>query len=298
MSTAFDFHSKPLGIIGLGLLGSALAGRAIDQGLAVVGYDIAEAARFQLATSGGEVVETAEGVAARCRVILLVLPHDGVTRDVLQTLLPHLQPDTILLDATTGDAAQTAQLGTRLAQRGIHYLDTTISGSSVEARRGEILMMVGGEKATFEMCLPLFHHFASRVIHTGPSGSGAQIKLVTNLVLGLNRACLAEGLVFAEALGLDLSHTLDVLKASAAYSRVMDTKGTKMITQDFQPQARLSQHHKDVNLILEAANREGISLPFSRLHDQLLQFAESAGWGDKDNSAVIEAIRTASKPQG
>jgi len=287
-----------LGIIGLGLLGSAVAGRAMDGGLTVIGYDIAETARFQLATLGGEAVESAEAVVNRCQIIMLVLPHDGVTREVLNTLLSHLQPGTILLDATTGDAEQTALLGEQLAKLGIHYLDTTISGSSVQARQGEALMMVGGDKVIFEQCMPLFQLFANHVVHTGPCGSGAKMKLVTNLVLGLTRACLAEGFVFAEAMGLDLSHTLDVLKASAAYSRVMDTKGAKMIRRDFQPQARLSQHHKDVRLILEAAKRESIQLPLSHLHDQLLQQAEIAGWGDKDNSAIIEALRTASKQQG
>lgn len=295
MSKTSELRSGPLGIIGLGLLGSALAGRAIESGLPVVGYDIAETARFQLATLGGEAVESAEAVANRCRTILLVLPHDGITREVLETLLPHIQPGSILFDATTGDAEETVLLGERLAQRGIHYLDTTISGSSVQARQGEALMMVGGDKTLFEQCMPLFQLFANQVVHTGPCGSGAKMKLVTNLVLGLTRACLAEGLVFAEAIGLELSYTLDVLKASAAYSRVMDTKGTKMIHQDFQPQARLSQHHKDVRLILEAAKREAIQLPLSQLHDQLLQQAETAGWGDKDNSAVIEALRIASK---
>lgn len=298
MSNANDLLSGPLGMIGLGLLGSALAGRALDSGLSVVGYDLAESARLQLVIQGGEAAETAQEVADRCQVILLALPHDGVTREVLDAILPHLRPETIILDATTGDAEQTVQLGKRLAQRELHYLDTTVSGSSQQARQREALLMVGGEKAMFDLCLPLFHRLANRVIHTGPCGSGAQLKLVTNLVLGLHRACLAEGLVFAEALGLDLSHTLDVLKASAAYSRVMDTKGAKMITQDYQPQARLSQHHKDVRLILAGATREGIHLPLSHLHDHLLQQAESAGWGDKDNSAVMEALRMASKKQG
>ena len=113
------------------------------------------------------------------------------------------------------------------------------------------------------------------------------MKLVTNLVLGLNRAALAEGLVLAEQLDLDGLQTLDVLRRSMAYSRIMDTKGEKMIAREFAPQARLSQHLKDVRLMLAAS---AIPLPLSEAHRALLEKAEALGYGDSDNSAIIEAI--------
>ena len=113
------------------------------------------------------------------------------------------------------------------------------------------------------------------------------MKLVTNLVLGLNRAALAEGLAFAQQLDLDLTQTLDVLRRSMAYSRIMDTKGEKMITQDFTPQAKLSQHLKDVRLMLAASV---LPLPLSETHRRLLEKAEVLGYGEADNSAVIRAI--------
>ena len=115
------------------------------------------------------------------------------------------------------------------------------------------------------------------------------MKLVANLVLGLNRAVLAEGLSFAKSLGLDLNLVLDVLKSGAAYSKVMDAKGRKMIDEAFEPQAKLSQHLKDVRLILKLATASDRELPLSLLHQQLLESAESAGNGDLDNSAIIRA---------
>ena len=108
-----------------------------------------------------------------------------------------------------------------------------------------------------------------QAIYVGPCGSGARMKLVSNLVLGLNRAALAEGLVFAQALGVDGEAALQVLINSMAYSRTMDTKGQKMIQGDFRTQARLSQHLKDVRLILEAAAEAGQSLPLTEVHRQL-----------------------------
>jgi 3-hydroxyisobutyrate dehydrogenase-like beta-hydroxyacid dehydrogenase len=120
------------------------------------------------------------------------------------------------------------------------------------------------------------------------------MKLLSNLVLGLNRAALAEGLAFAEAIGLEPAPALDVLMGTMAYSRTMDTKGQKMIDRDFQTQARLSQHLKDVRLMLESAADAGLTLPLTETHCRLLKKAEAAGFGDADNSAIIQAFRSGS----
>jgi 3-hydroxyisobutyrate dehydrogenase-like beta-hydroxyacid dehydrogenase len=113
------------------------------------------------------------------------------------------------------------------------------------------------------------------------------MKLVSNLVLGLNRAALAEALVYALGIGVDPASALEVLRGSMAYSRVMDVKGQKMLDEDFTVQARLSQHLKDVRLILAS----GVTLPLSETHCQLLEQAEAMGLGEVDNSAIIKAIQ-------
>ena len=150
--------------------------------------------------------------------------------------------------------------------------------------------MVGGEAEAFRAAEELFRHFAKQWFHVGPWGSGARAKLVVNLVLGLNRAVLAEGLTFARHCGLDPGAMLDILKCGAAYSRVMDSKGHKMLDADFSPEAKLSQHLKDVRLILEAGQRVGAVLPLSRLHENLLAGLEELGFGALDNCAVIKAF--------
>ena len=150
--------------------------------------------------------------------------------------------------------------------------------------------MVGGAPEVVERVTELLSALARQTRHVGPCGYGARMKLVTNLVLGLNRAALAEGLVLAERLGLELPATLAVLQESAAYSRAMDTKGQKMIDGDFTPQARLSQHLKDVRLMLAAAQQAQQALPLSEAHRRLLEWAESLGLGGLDNSAVFQAL--------
>jgi 3-hydroxyisobutyrate dehydrogenase-like beta-hydroxyacid dehydrogenase len=287
---------SPLGIIGLGLLGSALAERAIAAGLPVVGFDIVAERRANLERRRGAAAAAARDVAARCRRLLLVLPHDGVSRAIVNEIADVLTPEHVVLDATTGDADATAALGERLAARGVAYLDAAVSGSSEQARRGEALLMVGGACDAFEACRELFDVLAKQAIYVGPCGNGAKMKLVTNLVLGLNRAALAEGLVLAAALGLDLVQSLAVLRASAAYSKAIDAKGEKMIRGEFAPQAKLAQHLKDVRLMLAAAERSGRRLPLSETHRALLEFAETLGLGELDNSAVIRAIEQIRSP--
>jgi 3-hydroxyisobutyrate dehydrogenase-like beta-hydroxyacid dehydrogenase len=272
-----------IGLIGLGLVGDALAARFAAAGFSVVGFDI-DPQRHSTADS-------ADALAIACRRIVLSLPNSDVVAAVIDGM-PHLSAGSILVDTTTGDPEHAAALGARLAQRGIHYLDAEIGGSSRQVREGDAIVLCGGERAVYEQCADLFACFARRTFHLGSWGAGARMKLALNLVLGLNRAALAEGLTFAEALGIDPDTALQVLQAGPAWSRVMETKGAKMLRRDFAPEARLSQHLKDVRLILAAGERAGAALPLSGLHRELLERAEAAGLGAADNSAVIEAWRS------
>ena len=117
------------------------------------------------------------------------------------------------------------------------------------------------------------------------------MKLVSNLILGLNRAVLAEGLALAKSWDMDLVRTLEILKTTSAYSKVMDVKGQKMIERNYQPLARLKQHHKDVLILLKLANEKGLKLYLSELHGELMRKAEDEGLGDLDNSAIAEIWR-------
>jgi 3-hydroxyisobutyrate dehydrogenase-like beta-hydroxyacid dehydrogenase len=278
-------------MIGLGLLGSAISERLLAAGYNVLGFDVDDARRTALQSLGGNVVDDGLEVFRQCDAIVLSLPTSGVVAKVLGEATSVLRPQMLIVDTTTGDPKDAEALGVTLGQREIRYLDATVAGSSEQTRRGEVLVMVGGQESDFTTVAALLSAFASDAFYVGPWGAGSRMKLVVNLVLGLNRAVLAEGLSLADSLGLDLQRTLELLRASAAYSKVMDTKGQKMLGRDFAPQARLSQHLKDVRLILEAGERTGAVLPLSLLHRQLLETAEAAGFGDSDNSAVIEIFR-------
>lgn len=281
--------AQKVGLVGLGLLGMAIAERLRQAGFEVIGFDIDPKRRELLAERGGRPASSAGEVARGADRVILSLPDSEVVASVLKELAPELREHQKVVDTTTGDPERSAAIGAELLQKGVHYLDATVSGSSDQVRKGEAIVMVGGEPGAGESCADLFATFARAWWQVGSWGSGARMKLVVNLVLGLNRAALAEGLAFARALGLNLEDTLRILRAGASYSLVMDTKGTKMIEGDFTPQARLAQHRKDVRLILAEAERGGAKVPLSEIHLHLLDQLVAAGWGEQDNSAVIKA---------
>ncbi len=152
--------------------------------------------------------------------------------------------------------------------------------------------MVGGEPAIFERCRPLLAAIAERVHHVGPNGAGARAKLVINLVLGLNRLALAEGLLFGLRQGLDGKGLLAVLKDSGAYSRAMDLKGERMLEGNFEPEGKLAQHLEDVELMLEVGHAAGAPLMATALHRQLLRAGGAGGFGERDNSSIIAVLRS------
>lgn len=280
-----------IGLIGLGLLGSAIAERLHQAHFTVLGFDLDASRRQALAAQGGEVASSADAVLASCPRVLLSLPTSNVVDEVIGAGQAQLRPGLTILDTTTGEPEATAALGARLASAGVRYLDATVAGSSEQMRKGEALVLVGGDATACADNRDLLDSLSRAWFHLGTWGSGARMKLVVNLVLGLHRAVLAEGLAFAQACGVDPAEALRILQLSPAASTVMQTKGPKMLAQDFQPQARLSQHLKDVRLILAAAARVQTAVPVSRLHERLLAQAEAAGFGELDNSAIFKAYR-------
>lgn len=266
---------RSLALIGLGLLGSAIGERLLAAGYDVLGFDIDNARRDAFPHPAASL-----GECARRRTILLSLPHSGVTRIVLDEIAPLLTPDTLVIDTTTGEPDEMAAFA-----RQVNYVDATVGGNSRQVRQRDVIVMAGGAPHLWDRARPVLETFARACFHLGPAGSGARMKLVMNLALGLNRAVLAETLAFARHCGVDPRQALEVLKAGPAYSRAMDVKGGKMLAGDFTPDARLSQHLKDVRLILAS----GADLPLSRVHRELLETAERMGYGDADNCAVIRA---------
>jgi len=293
-----------IGLIGLGLVGSAMAERLIADRFNVIGFDIDPAKCEQLEQLGGVAVNSPTQVAEQTDRIILSLPDTDAVLKVVEGPGGILETKgrggsrtapVYIIDTTTGEPDKTAELAKRLAERDVYFLDAPFSGSSQQVRDKEVVFMVGGEKAAYEKCMDIFKSLGTKVFYLGASGNGSRAKLAGNLILGLNRLALAEGLVFAAKLGLEPQAFLELLKVTPAYSAAMDVKGEKMLDGDFTPQARLRQHHKDVSIMIKYAEHLQQELPLSKVHLEVLEKAIAAGDGELDNSAVIREIQRRGK---
>lgn len=283
--------TKPtLGLIGIGLMGTALAERALQAGFTVKGYDLNSDRILELENMGGIPAASAADVASQCDWLIFSVMTTAQVETSLNDYRTLLRPNHTVIDTSTGEPDRMAGLAEKLQSQGVAYLDATIAGNSEETRRGEVLALVGGDAESFTQCLPFFNCFAKRAFHLGPAGSGARMKLVFNLVLGLHRAVLAEALSFSKRIGIPAETALNILKLGTTYSYVMDNKGTKMLTHDFAPQAKLEQHLKDVELMLALDDQSGAHLPLTAQHEKLLRKLVAEGHGSLDNSAIIKAF--------
>lgn len=286
----------PIGLVGVGLMGMAFAHRLRGAGLPVVGFDVDPARLDALAAIGGEKAASVADVARRCAIILIVVfsadQADAVLADIVAAAHGARDPEprTVVLSITC-DPERTVALSHRAATAGLRFIEAPVSGTSDQVLRGDGVGLIGGKVPGDNALTGMFDALMPRRFHVGKVGDGAKAKLAVNLILTLNRVALAEGLVLAERMGLDLKTFFDIARGSAAYSQVMDTKGGKMVTGDFAPHGRAAQALKDVRLMLAQAERAGQQLPACEVAAALLESCVRRGEGDKDSTVIIEDIR-------
>ncbi len=284
-------EKKRIGFVGLGLMGSEMTQNLLSAGYPVIGYDIDESKVEIFVKRGGQKSGLPREIPSQVDVIILSLPNshvvDHVVKDSLR-LFETGRKGLILIDTTTADPVMSEELAALLRNKGIEMLDATISGTSKMCAKKDITFMVGGHEAIYKECEPIFSSLGRIAFYMGKNGTGVVAKLVVNLVLGLHRMVLAEGLFLAKKAGMDPHRALEVLKESAAYSKAMDQKGVKMLERDFlPPEGKLAFHLKDVGLILDLGRRVNAPLFLTGLHAQALRAEVAKGRGDWDNSDII-----------
>jgi 3-hydroxyisobutyrate dehydrogenase-like beta-hydroxyacid dehydrogenase len=193
---------------------------------------------------------------------------------------------------STCDPDRIEALAGRAAARGLALLEVPVSGSSTQVARGDGVALVAGDAEAAEAAAGVIEAICPRRYYLGRAGNGGRAKLVINLMLGLNRAAIAEGLAFAEQLGLERAHLLEVAKGSAAYSQVMDVKGPLWAEDRYAPaMSRVDQSLKDFTLMGEVARRVGQPLPFASLYAELMRDCVAHGEAGADNAIIINAVR-------
>ncbi len=281
--------SAAIGLIGMGLLGSAIAARLGAAGHAVLGYD-QDPAQPTEPPKNLNCAPDIKSVFRSSDTVILSLPNGETVATVLKAATPVLRPDQLILDTTTGTPEQAETAAALVRRYEARYVDATVAGSSQQMRDGNAVMLIGAVEKEFVRGRAVIDAVTSRPFYLGAVGQAARFKLVHNLVLGLNRAALAEALRFGESLGFAPAEALRILEQTPAASAVMLTKGFKMATRDYTPQGTIAQHLKDVRIILAQAEVLGTPTPLSAVHRHILERAEARGFGQADNSAVIEAL--------
>jgi 3-hydroxyisobutyrate dehydrogenase len=290
-------QNRPVGVIGTGLMGTACAKRLLAAGFEVMGHDADPGKLKALKALGGRAARSLAEVAGACGIAVVAVFNTGQVEDVIEgprgllALRPAAADPLTVVCVSTCDPDRIAALAARLPRARLRFVEAPVSGTSDQTARGEALGLLGGEQSAVDAARRVIDAIAPRWRHIGPAGSGGRAKLAINLILGINRAALAEGLVFAERMGLDPAAFLAVARESAAYSQVMDIKGGKMVSGDFSPQGYVTQSLKDFSLMLEQANRVGQRLPLAETYTGLMKSCVAAGEGELDNSAVIKEIR-------
>ena len=282
-----------LGIVGLGLLGSAVAGRLRACGHDVVGYDLVAEKGKSLVELGGRAAPSAEAVAKSAEAVCVVLPSLASVEAVVlgpRGLAASGPAGATIIQMSTISPALTERLAREVTARGLAFLDCPISGTSAMVAQGEGIIFVGGERSVFARWRPVLETILPRAVFIGAAGQAMVLKLVANLLVALHSAAAAEALLLARQAGLDLGLVLDVLSKSAATSRMLEVRGPLIARDEFPPQMKLDLFMKDLHLIQEAARSVGAPLPLTDVAERLYAAATEAGHGGADLSVVVKAI--------
>lgn len=282
-----------VGIVGLGLLGSAIASRLLAAGHAVLGHDVVAERGAALARLGGVAAPSLQAVAAAVDVLCTVLPTPAAVEDVLlgpEGIAAKPRAGQAVLQMSTISPALTERLAAALQARGLVFLDCPVSGTSGMVAAGSGLFLVGGDASAIGRWRPLLESVLPRVVAVGHAGQATFLKLVANLLVGVHSAAAAEALELARRGGLDLDLALEVLGASAASSRMLEVRGPLVVRGDFPPQMKLDLFLKDLRLIREAADAVGAPVPLTEAATRLYQAAGEAGHGGEDLAVVARML--------
>ena len=293
-----------VGIVGVGLMGGAMALRLLETGHEVAACDI-DAARLKLAVDAGAAAVAMPAALASCEIVIVAVVDASQTREVLfgadglAAALP--VGATVVLCPTIGPA-DTETFAVALAERGIGCIDAPMSGGPERARLGTMSLMVACPQASFEHWQPLLHTLASRLFRIGErAGDGARTKLVNNLLAAVNLAGAAEAMALAGRLGLDPAATLGVIEESSGQSWIGSDRLRRALAADPTPRAHMALLAKDSALALDAARLAGLALPLGESAARRFAQALEAGLGQADDSALwrwIEAEAAATPGRG
>jgi 3-hydroxyisobutyrate dehydrogenase len=281
-------------LLGVGTMGCGMALRLRGAGFPLTVWNRNAARAEPVRAAGATIAATPAEAAARADAIISMVSDDAASRAVWTApdgALAAARPGAVLIECSTVSPVWVKELGALAAQQGCSFLDAPVTGSKTHAANGEMVFLVGGDPATLDRVRPVLKPMSRDVIHLGPVGSGAVMKLVNNFLSGVQAVALGQAMAFAEAAGLDRETALSVVMNGAPGSPLVKMVGPRMLARDYGVNFQLSLMRKDMSYAVAEAHRHGVDLTMAAAAREAYDRAIAAGFGDQDFAAVAETAR-------
>ena len=280
-----------VGVIGLGIMGSAMSVNLLRAGFQVFGYDVVAARRRSLGASGGRPQRSAAEVAARCEIVLTSLPSASALHDVTWALAERRRPRLTVIETSTLPLEDKQAARKRLAAAGAIMLDAPLSGTGAQARSKDLVVYASGPRAVYRRCASVFEGFARAHHHLGAFGNGTRMKFVANLLVAIHNVAAAEAFTLARKAGLDPALVYAVVGDGAGGSRMFQVRGPMMVAQDYSDATmKVEVWQKDMRVIGEFAARLNCPTPLFAASAPIYAAAMASGRGREDTAAVCAVL--------
>ena len=281
-----------IGFVGLGIMGSPMAGHLIAAGHTLFLNTLGNVPE-DLIKAGGKAEASAADVARKADIIITMVPDTPDVETVLfgkNGVAEGLSAGKLVIDMSSISPIATKGFARRINELGCDYLDAPVSGGEVGAKAASLTIMVGGPEAAFERARPLFETMGKNITLVGGNGDGQTTKVANQIIVALTIEAVGEALLFASKAGADPAKVRQALMGGFAASRILEVHGDRMVKRTFDPGFRIALHQKDLNLALDGARTLGIALPNTATAQELFNTCASHGGRDWDHSAMVRAL--------
>lgn len=283
---------RKVGMIGLGIMGGAIARNLAERGWEVFGFDTDPRRCSELAHAGVTIVDGARATASAAPIIITSLPSSDAANAVAGDIAASGQPPRIVVETSTLTIGDKMRFKAILQPAGHVALDCPLSGTGAQARVRDLVVYASGDKAAVARCGGLFADFAKQSADLGDYGNGSRMKFVANHLVAIHNVASAEAMLLAERAGLDLDQVIEMIAPGAGGSRMFQMRAPMMASRSYEPATmRISTWKKDMAIIAEFADELGCETPLFTLTQPIYTQALAMGLGQQDTAAVFEVLK-------
>ena len=283
---------KTVGIVGLGIMGSAIARNLVDRGWRVIGFDTDAARRSELALANVTIADDVRQLARDAPIIMTSLPNPAAVEDVAHAIANSGQSRRIVIELSTLSIADKLRFEALLKKAGHIALDCPLSGTGAQAKIRDLVVYASGDSNAIAQCMNLFSDFAKQSADLGEFGNGSRMKFIANHLVAIHNVATAEAMILAQRAGLDPKIVVDMVGPGAGSSRMFQMRSPMMVEGIYEPATmKVATWQKDMAIIAEFAEGVGCATPLFTLTQPIYADAMAMGLGDQDTAAVFEVLK-------